>query len=439
MELSVKEFLESVVNPNTKKEYRYGIRRFCEWYGKTAEEILELRKEDLTQRPNENLIEYRNRAARFDREIEKFHGYLLEHGSSANTARNLTIGIRQLFRFYQMPIRIRAGSKVAKTVKTTKNFLLTIEHVRAMFKVADLRERIILSMATDLGLRVGDFISIKKADLPPLDQEPPISFELMTRKEEVVAHAFLSRETVDLLKAYLPTLEKKNGNPCLFPSNGTAHISDEWLNKLLQRLAENAKIDPNGKSLTFHCFRKMFLSAAIDSGIGLTAGKKLCGKAIAESDDTYLTTVNLKDKFLQLKRFLTLAEQPRSEVEKIDSLKNAIKGLQEELTQQKLITETISEENIKTKQKVEKLQPLSDFIESFKDEETLRLFLNLLKNAERISLPQDEGTFAKIDFTPELSDKIDKVARKRKITRREAIDQLIDKGIKELEKKDRSA
>jgi hypothetical protein len=31
----------------------------------------------------------------------------------------------------------------------------------------------------------------------------------------------------------------------------------------------------------------MFLSTAIDSGIGLTAGKKLCGKAIAESDDTY--------------------------------------------------------------------------------------------------------------------------------------------------------
>jgi hypothetical protein len=134
-----------------------------------------------------------------------------------------------------------------------------------------------------------------------------------------------------------------------------------------------------------------------------------------------------------------LGEQPRSEIEKIDSLKNAIKGLQEELTRQKLITETISEENIKTKQKVERLQPLSDFIDSFKDEETLRLFLNLLKNAERISLPLDEGTFAKIDFPPELSEKIDEVVRKRKITRREAIDQLIDEGIKELEKKDRSA
>ena len=349
MELSVQEFLDSVSNRNTKKEYRHGLNKFCEWFGKTAEEILELRKDDLTQRAGENLIEYRNRAARFEKEIEKFHGYLLTQKCSINTARTQTLGIRQLFRFYEMPIRFRAGSKVSKTVKTTKNFPLTIEHVRAMFQVADLRERLVLSVATDMGLRISDFIQFKKSDLPPLSQEPPIAFDTMTGKEDVVAHGFLSHETVDLLKVYLPTLEKKNGNPYLLPSNGESHISDEWLNRLLQRMAEKAKIDVKGKSLSFHCFRKMLLSAAIDSGIGLTSGKKLCGKAIAQSDDTYLTTVNLRQKFIQLKKFLTISEQPRMEAEKVESLKSAISKLQEELTQQKLITDTISEGNITIK------------------------------------------------------------------------------------------
>jgi integrase len=288
MELSVQVFLDSVSNPNTKKCYKHGLNRFCEWYGQTAEQILELRKDDLTQQPGENLIEYRNRASRFEKEIEKFHSHLLTLGS-INTARVQTLGIRQLFRYYEMPIRFRSGSKIGKTVKTTKNFPLTIEHVRKMFEVADLRERIILSMATDLGLRIGDFIELKKSNLPPLDQEPPISFDIMTSKENILAHGFLSQETVDLLKVYLPTLERKNGNPYLFPSNGNRSISDEWLNRLLQRLAEKAKIDANGKCVSFHCFRKMFLSTAIDSGIGLTAGKKLCGKAIAQSDDTYLS------------------------------------------------------------------------------------------------------------------------------------------------------
>ena len=31
-----------ISNKHTKKEYRYGIKKFCEWFKKTPEEILEL-------------------------------------------------------------------------------------------------------------------------------------------------------------------------------------------------------------------------------------------------------------------------------------------------------------------------------------------------------------------------------------------------------------
>jgi integrase len=435
MELSVQEFLDSVSNPNTKKEYRHGIKKFREWYGKSAEQILELRKEDLTQRTGENLVEYRNRAARFEKEIEKFHSHLLAKGSKINTARNYTLGIRQLFRYYEMGIKFRTGSKVAKTVKTTRSFPLTIEHVRTMFQVADLRERAILSMATDLGLRIGDFLRVKKTNLPPLDQEPPISFDLMTDKENVVAHGFLSQETVDLLKVYIPTLEKKNGNPYLFPSNGESHISDEWMNRLLQNLAAKARIDLNGKDLTFHCFRKMFLSAAIDSGIGMTAGKKLCGKAIAQSDDTYLTTVNLRQKFIQLKKFLTIMEQPKIETEKIDSLKSAVNKLQEDLTQQRLITETISQENIKTKQQLEKLQPLVEFVNSFDAFEDLKTILEYFKDdilgeyPDEILRPLKDG-----EFSPYISKQIAEIAKTMGITEKEALKQLFANDVKAMAK-----
>jgi len=353
MELSVKEFLDSVINPNTRKGYRVGIKKFHEWFNKSPREILEARKDDLTQRSGEDLIEYRNRAARFEREIEKFHGHLLKQGYTTNTARGMTIGIRQLFRYYQMPIRIRAGSKVTKTVKTTRNFPLRIEHVRKMFDVADLRERVILSMATDLGLRISDFIKIKKKDLPLLDQEPPVTFDVMTGKEEVVAHGFLSAETTELLGVYLPTLQKKE-NPYLFPSNGKRPISDEWLNQLLRKLAEKAQIELNGKSLTFHCFRKMFLSASIDSGIGLTAGKKLCGKAIARSDDTYLTTVKLREKFVQLKQFLVIRQSVKSEDQLLEKLGSIVAKLAEELEQQKLVTQAVTGENVKVRKEFEK-------------------------------------------------------------------------------------
>jgi integrase len=343
LEMSVQEFLNSISNPRTRKGYRFGLNKFVEWFGKPAEEILAMRQEDLTQRPGENLVEYRNRAARFEKEIEKFHSYLLEKGYSINSARNMTLGIRQLFRYYQMPVTMRSGSKVSQTVKTTKNFPLTIEHVRKMFQVANLKERMVLSLAVDTGLRISDFLSIKKADLPPLDKEPPIAFTLLTQKEKIPAYCFLSQETVDLLKIYLPTLKKKNSR-YLFASNGKSHISDEAVSKKLNRLAEKTQINLNGKRLTFHCFRKMFLSASIDSGIGLTAGKKLCGKAIARSDDTYLTTVRLREKFIQLKKFLTIKPLVKTEDEKLGSL---VAKLAEELEQQKLVAQAVTGENSK--------------------------------------------------------------------------------------------
>jgi len=369
MELSVKEYLDSVANPNTKKSYRIGIKKFCEWFCKSPREVLEMRKDDLTQREGEDLIEYRNRAARFEKEIEKFHSHLLEQGYKTNTARNLTLGIRQLCRFYQMPIRIRAGSKVSKTVKTSRSFPLRIEHVRKMFEVADLRERVILSLATDLGLRISDFIKIKKGELPPLDQEPPVMFDVMTGKEEVLAHGFLSNETTDLLRLYLPTLKKDN--LYLFPSNGQRHISDEWLNRLLKKLVDKAQIRLNGKSLTFHCFRKMFLSTAIDSGIGLTAGKKLCGKAIPKSDDTYLTTVRLGKKFIQLKKFLTIKQIVQPETHEIvEQLRTAVTKLQEDVNTYKTVAETITKKNRNLEEQIAKMQELDR--ETMKEVEKLR-------------------------------------------------------------------
>ena len=252
-----------------------------------------------------------------------------------------------------MPVTMRSGSKVSQTVQTTKNFPLTIEHVRKIFEVANLKERTILSVAVDTGLRISDFLTIRKAELPSLDKEPPIAFELLTQKEKIPAHCFLSQESVDLLKTYLPTFRKKN-NVYLFSSNGKSHISDEAISKMLKRLADRAQIDLNGKRLSFHCIRKMFLSASIDSGIGLTAGKKLCGKAIARSDDTYLTTVKLREKFIQLKKFLTIRQSIKSENQKLEKLGSLVAKLAEELEQQKAVTQAVTGENLKIRRELEK-------------------------------------------------------------------------------------
>jgi integrase len=355
--MSVQEFLDSLPSKGTRKIYKSGLKKFLDWYGKSAEEVLKERKDDLTQRADEDLVTYRNRASNYAKIIERFHAYLIDEGYKINTAKSLTNGIRQLFRYYQMDIKVRSGSNLNRMVKTQRNFPLNIEHVRRMYAVANFRERVILSMATDLGLRIGDLLEIKKDDLPDLSLEPPISFHVMTGKEDVLAKGFLSQETVELLKKYFETLPEDN--PYLFPSSQKAPkpISKTQLGNLLRDLAEKARIKiNNNKRLTFHCFRKMFLSAAIDSGIGLTAGKILCGKTVDNSDSTYLTTVKLRQHFIQLKKFLTINEQPKVETEKIESFKKAINKLQDDLSTQKIIAETVSEENLNLKSQIEELR-----------------------------------------------------------------------------------
>ena len=114
-----------------------------------------------------------------------------------------------------------------------------IEHIRAMFNVADLRERVLLSLATDLGLRISDFRNIKRTDLPDLTQDTPIPFEVMTGKEGIIAYGFLSSETVELLKVYFKTIDERE-NPYLFPSNGKKPISDDRINSWLKKLAKTA-------------------------------------------------------------------------------------------------------------------------------------------------------------------------------------------------------
>jgi integrase len=353
--MSVQEFLDSLPSKGTKKVYKMGLKKFFEWYGKTPDQVLQERKDDLTQRPDEDLVTYKNRATNYSKIIERFHTHLLDKGYKINTAKSLTNGIRQLFRYYQMDIKVRNGSSLNRTVKTQRNFPLTIEHVRKMYAIANFRERVILSMATDLGLRISDFLKIKKQDLPDLSLEAPISFDVMTEKEDVIARGFLSQETVELLKKYIETLPIDN--PYLFPSsqNRPKPISRTQIGNLLKDLAKKAGLKVNtGKSLTFHCFRKMLLSAAIDSGIGLTAGKKLVGKTIPQSDDTYLTTIKLREKFIQLKKFLTIKQPVKSENQQLEKLSSVVAKLSEELEQQKTITKVVTSENLKIRKEFKK-------------------------------------------------------------------------------------
>ena len=216
----------------------------------------------------------------------------------------MTLGILQFFRYFEMPITVEKGSNVSQTVETTSDFVPTIEQYRSM-NIGDLRSRVILSMGLDLSWRVSDFIEIRKTDLPDLNGETPLPFDKITEKEKVLAKSFLSAETVELLKVYVPTLKPEN--PFLFQSNGQNHLDAETIGDVIKNLARKANIViPKGKILRFHAFRKRFLATCADLKIDVNTAKILVGKNVESSMLAYLSEVNHSKAFLEIKSVLNL-------------------------------------------------------------------------------------------------------------------------------------
>ncbi len=344
MSMSAGDFLDYVKNTkskNTYKEYRRGVKKFIEWYFKKEmndEEYLQYADRILEERRQDWISGNLFRKKRFTREIEKFHKWLITKQPNRkpyaiNSARTFCLGILQLFRFYEMTVVIPTGSDVSKTVISTKDFVPSPEQYRKMYQVADnLRDRLIISMGLNLAWRIGDFMKQRRDELPNLESDASVAYELITEKENVIAKSFISQETVYLLKEYLPTVKDRE-NPHLFPSNGKGFFDPESVNRVLRKLAEKAKVRiPKNKRLRFHAFRKRFLSECANLSVDVNTAKVLCGKSVEKAMLTYLSEVEHRQAFVKVHERLRLTAIPMrktretaSELEKrVDRLERMI-------------------------------------------------------------------------------------------------------------------
>ena len=331
--MKVEDFLEYIREAKSKatfKNYTQGLKKFTAWYGKTSNEILKERFEDLQSTEKE-------RRKRFNREIEKFHRYLKNLGHPQNTAVAYTEGIRQLFRYFDMDIK-NLPSEVTRKTTTVKDYVPSISEYRDMFNSGNILDRTIISTALDLAWRIGDFVKIRKDMLPNLEQETPIPFDLITEKEEVVSKSFLSAQTVQLLKTYLKTLPQDSSY--LFPNGNGSHYDPEAIGKRLKVLAKKAKIHiPKGKRLRFHCFRKRFLSECANLKIDINTAKILVGKSVSKDMLTYLSEVEHRKAFSEVHERLRLTE-----VKAVVNAKDAeIEGLKKRIAELEIMNKGLIE------------------------------------------------------------------------------------------------
>lgn len=343
--MNAQEYLDYIFeskSKNTAKTYKNALKNFAIWYkgefsAKALSQILGERKQSLEG----TTVKERRK---FERIIEKWHRSQTENGISVNTARSRYVAVVQFFKYFDLDLKVSIiPSEVKKSVISERDYPLTVEELRQMYKVADLRGRTILLMAKDLGLRLSDFRMLKAEDLPSLDREPPILFRVETHKEHVQTRGYLSAETIQILRTYLSTLKKrKKLSLFLWPSNGSHPLDEDSFGVWLKKLAEKAGVNTGNQRLTFHCFRRLLMRAAIETGVGLTAAKLMVGKAVARSDETYIAKAKLKNAFMKLSKYLNVTGveavfQPDltrtvvKQQQEISYLKGTVKDLTERL------------------------------------------------------------------------------------------------------------
>lgn len=213
-----------------------------------------------------------------------------------------------------------------------------------MASLANLREQVILEVLL-LGLRVSDASRLEKEDFDRLNEDPPVPLRIYARKEGTIYRTYISAEFQELLRLYLPALEKETKYLLLGKRKGS-HIDNDILNLTLQQLAEKAQIKLNG-NLRWHTGRKLVLRSCAELGLNQWSAKALTGKSISKDMATYLEGLNLKKGFLKLHSVPKL--KPTKVSNRVGDVEKTVDMLKETLT-------TLEKENMVLKTRIDNLQ-----------------------------------------------------------------------------------
>ena len=272
-------------NRNARK-----LKQFCDWIGKTPEQIL---KEYETAQNKRAWQRERKK------EIEGFYNFLKQSGYKINYCRTQPLGI---LKFHTRNTEtIKEGTKCFDPPQLPENeYIFTQADLRKAFYYSKLEEQTLLSLAVSLGYSSADFLELESEKLRLLVKEAKdkgldfIQFIGKSRaKTSIQPRSHLTPEAIHCLNDYLPILEKKfNGLPKYLWSNekGDFHITNEGLNKKLKRILRDANIETYGKQVKFHEIRKFLYS--ILQAKNRDIAKVITAKKVSASDLTYIPNLD---------------------------------------------------------------------------------------------------------------------------------------------------
>jgi len=372
---------------STKYVWRHHFKRFCDWMGKTPDELIEERKRDLQS--NDERVKHG-----VEMKVKEFLKFLEEQHLSANTRNCYFMAVRNFYKRNYYELHFFKGDGPGNQTVQEGTRAASKEDIRKMLEVSNPRVRALLLFIKDTGLAEADVAKLKLKDLPIKEVsqifllEPPIPLMLKRKKTGVSTITFMGKESFEALKTSLrirqqgsPELmirrynrvEQKLGllpeeltlNSPLFRSYekffarkdmAIRHLSPHAISVIIRKAAISAGIWKEGFSA--HALRRFFQTSLETSGMNQNWIKKMMGHALNGSEGPYSKPELevLKQAYLKAYPNLAVSEvaESRSRIEFLES--------QLESVQKNGITKKTEIEDLKTK--IESLEMYMDHVKS---------------------------------------------------------------------------
>jgi len=351
----VESWLSEYSKESVKNQYRRQLQKFLAWSNTTVETIL---TEWKTTTDKDGFRK------KYGSMIVKYYNYLLtEKQCKINTARSETNGIRAFFTSQCDKVKIGRG-KIGKSQIAFGEHEFKLEQLQRMYRVGNIRDKAILSLAVSLGYGATAFIELKRDFIESIIkqteyEEPPIGFWYQRKKTSQPIRSHLTVESIQALTDYWETLPKKS--EWVFPNSSMKHhISDDDLNYVIKTLCSKANIVVMGK-VRFHLMRKFLFSALTNVMDELNA--KLCvGKSIPNDVLTYLKgkTEILKQQYAEAEKYFVLSGYTNHNHSIIGELQTKVK-LQDDTLQKFLeVFTAYLTEKISKKQAIAKTKTITE-------------------------------------------------------------------------------
>ncbi len=335
------------ISESSRRPYLLALKKFCEFSGKTPQELILARDREI-KNPDPN-----NRTGMRDLILD-FRSYLEMEQYAPKTINAIDGAVRSFF----TAVIGKAGMLNVKNYKNRhvsikKDLVPTLEELKKMLDVCNLDEKFRMIFIAQTGMRISDALAIRVGNIQrELDLEKvPLAISYLPQKDrESIGEriTLLASDGVELLKQYLEW-RMKNGekitNESLLFVGRTKKFGKDTFGKLTRQAFNNTVKEAANKSgigngngkygrIRIHCLRKFFITQMTNHGVEDKIVNFFIGHKISDVDRVYWyrRVEDLRNIYAQRQQFLNPLNHKREyDLNKLEDIKDKISEIEKRI------------------------------------------------------------------------------------------------------------